>query len=176
MLIPIGFFGAGGAAGAYELISTAYGTGSSGTISFTSIPSTYKHLQIRYLGNKASSSDLRLTANSIASGYSAHYLQGDGSAVSSGAFTSQTTLIMQNSVGGSTANSFAAGIIDILDYASTAKNKTVRAFTGQTGTFNFVDLHSGMIPTTSALTTISLAISSGSWTTTSRFSLYGIKG
>jgi hypothetical protein len=33
--------------GAYDSIATVSGTGSSGTISFTSIPSTYTHLQIR---------------------------------------------------------------------------------------------------------------------------------
>jgi hypothetical protein len=36
-------------AGAYESIASATGTGSSATITFSSIPSTYQHLQILYL-------------------------------------------------------------------------------------------------------------------------------
>ena len=34
----------------FESIATVSGTGSSGTITFSSIPATYKHLQIRYIG------------------------------------------------------------------------------------------------------------------------------
>jgi len=40
--------------GDYESIATAIGTGSSGTITFGSIPSTYKHLQIRSIQRVAS--------------------------------------------------------------------------------------------------------------------------
>ena len=42
--------------GAYDSIATASGTGSSATISFTSIPSTYTHLQIRGIWNTTTGS------------------------------------------------------------------------------------------------------------------------
>jgi len=39
--------------GSYESIASASGTGSSGTITFSSIPSTYTHLQIRGIGRNS---------------------------------------------------------------------------------------------------------------------------
>jgi hypothetical protein len=184
MLIPFGVLSAAGAGGEpiipdYELIATAFGTGSSGTITFSSIPTDYKHLQIRYTSkNTSSSEDLYLRFNGITTtSYVTHRLQGLANDVTSGVNTGLGFIFLER--GGavsSVANSFAAGVIDILDYTSTVKNTTLKAFFGKNDNNNNVQLRSGLFMNTAAINSISLITSAGNHTTTSRFSLYGIKG
>jgi hypothetical protein len=181
MPIPLGILavaGAGGAAaGAYELIATANGTGSSGVITFSSIPSTYKHLQLRWT-SKTNSSDtqLLLTFNSLTS-YAYHQLIGTGSTVTSSAGTSAANILLNGGTeDNNAANIFAAGVMDILDYANTTTNKTVRALQGRNYN-NRIILTSGVSLSTNAISSITFTTGSGgSYTTASRFSLYGIKG
>jgi hypothetical protein len=185
MLIPIGFFGAGGASGPYELISTTLITTSTAGLSFTSIPSSYKHLQIRYVARNATSGtrdELSVRFNgSTAYNHAYHKLQGNGSSVASSATT--TTDVMNGGwmTGPSeTANVFGAGVIDILDYASTSKNKTIRSLSGLNGPSGgpYVSLNSGFFyANTNAITSIQLnTINVFNFAAGSRFSLYGIKG
>ena len=128
----------GGVATDYESIQTVtVGGGGSSSIDFTSIPSTYSHLQIRMIsrntGAFAGTLDNWLRFNSDSgSNYSFHILQGDGAAAAAGSGTTQTRVRMPNQSPGasSTANTFGAAVIDILDYTSTNKNKTVRVLYG----------------------------------------------
>ena len=163
--------------GAYELISTAYGTGSSGTITFSSIPSTYKHLQIRYAGLTSiagMSVNMRFNSDTGAN-YNAHYLYAQGSSVTSGSSGSATDILTFGLINGTSTTIPLSGVIDIVDYASTSKFKTSRSLTGITGSPELV-LGSGLWRSTSAISSASLALPAGNWTTASRFSLYGIKG
>lgn len=189
MLIPFGVFSAAGASGggggvpAYELISTAYGTGTSGNIAFLAIPQTYKHLQIRGVarGTRAAGYDginLRLN-DDLGSNYRSHRLYGTGGAVYSLA-NPQTTYLELSDIPAntSTANTTNALIVDILDYTATSKNKTVKTLAGLQDGSNFdIRLESGLWLSTAAVSQIDLNIAiSGSFNSISRFSLYGIKG
>ena len=186
-LFPLGLLsqggGANGGAAAFELISTAYGTGSSGTITFSSIPSTYKHLQIRYTGKitwgiEIAVMSLRFNSDS-ASNYNYHRMYDNAPSVASdssgGTITEISTFTLD---AGATGNElvFGAGVIDILDFASTTKNKTVRGLTGVKNSGSRISLSSGLWRSTSAVTSLSLIAPVGNFTTTSRFSLYGIRG
>lgn len=173
--------------GAFESIATATGTGSSGTITFSSIPSTYQHLQIRCISRNSSTStgsgDVLLRFNSdTGSNYAYHNLRGNGSVASAGGSASQTSIRMDNfsTNNGETSNIITAAIIDILDYASTSKYKTVRAFTGNDNNGNstaILRLNSGLWMSTSAIDTITLTLNlANNFTTQSTFALYGIKG
>lgn len=180
MLIPIGFFGAGGAAGSYELISTAYGTGSSGTVSFTSIASTYKHLQLRVASKSTGGQvDLKLQFNAdTGNNYGFHELRGNGSTVASsyggsGIPAIELTAAMSVST---TANAHGVAIIDIADYASVSKNKTIRSFHGQKDTNQLIVLTSGLWSSTAAINRVDIIAKTLNFDATSRFSLYGIKG
>jgi hypothetical protein len=174
--------GAGGGGGAYESIATATGTGSSATITFSSIPSTYKHLQIRAINRDtfgASFIDFgTLTFNSSTSGYAAHWLYGDGSTTSAFGSASRSNTGWWLGVGdGYTAGIVAATIYDIHDYASTTNNKTIRIFSGvDTNGAGRVALTSGLWANTSAITSISFTSPNANFTTNTVFSLYGIKG
>jgi hypothetical protein len=187
MLIPFGVLSAAGAGGvvaenAFEFISTANGTGSSGTIEFTSIPQDYKQLQIRYVASNTTSSEtLRLRLNGITTSvYAFHYLGYNATDQSVGASASQTQITLPTGIvrgdAGGGEDQVSGGIIDILDYASPSKNTTVRALYGVAGTSNVIYLESGLYNETTAVSSITFLTDSGNFTTKSRFSLYGIKG
>lgn len=167
----------------YESIATATGTGSSGTITFSSIPSGFKHLQIRGTA-RSTATNYTFTLkfnNDSGSNYAQHRLFGDGTSITaSGADTLTFASIGSNSISTTSSNIIGVNIIDILDYGSTSKYKTVRSFAGiddNSGTTaSQVVIRSGLWQSTSAITQIDLiAASSGSWTTQTTFALYGIK-
>ena len=152
-------------------------------IDFTSIPSTYKHLQLRANVQMASTADmdLRMGNGSIdtASNYSYHALYGSGSgsgaALNSGGAVSHGAYVGYFNSGG---GSFAGVVIDILDYADTNKYKTTRALEGNDSNGSgFVFLSSGLWMSTSAVNTLRFWSKDGvNIAAGSSFALYGIKG
>jgi hypothetical protein len=161
--------------GKFESIATATGTGSSATITFTSIPSTYQHLQIRTLSISASSdAAVYLRCNGVsANTYAQQGLFGNGSSVSVPANFSQTEIYQLIR---STATYPSVGIIDIHDYASSTKKKTIKSFmgedangSGRTGVF------SGLFNSTAAITSLTF-VATQNFATSTVFALYGIKG
>lgn len=164
---------------AFESIATATGTGSSGTITFSSIPSTYQHLQIRYTNRMGAAGDniiMRFNSDSGAN-YTRHVLYGTGAAATASGSTGVSSIGVGSFFNGSDTTQPQVGIIDIHDYASTSKNKTVRAFTGidMNGSGD-VDLISGLWINTNAVSTITLSVVGNTFSTNSTFALYGIKG
>ena len=160
---------------AFESIATA--TASSSTITFTSIPSTYQHLQLRGIINTGGSG-LYMRFNSDAgSNYATHFLQGNGSATSAGGSVSTDTAI-SSLYGGYPSNTPyypAAFIIDIHDYANTSKYKTVRSFYGMDnngGAVPYIRLGSGLWQNTNAISSIQM----NNISFTGTIALYGIKG
>ena len=168
----------------YESIASATGTGSSDTITFNSIPSTYQHLQIRWIAKDTAGSTtalLRLTCNGVAgTSYAHHQIFGDGAAVTASGAASVAFSVAGVIRSNATANVMGAGIIDIHDYTSTTKNKTIRTFSGSdanTGTTaDRVYLTSGLFNDTTAISSIALKTTGTAFSTTTVFSLYGIKG
>lgn len=172
------------ASGAFESIATVTGTGSSGTISFTSIPSTYTHLQLRYNGRCASGAItdhyIRLNGDT-GSNYTKHWMF---ALDSGGVYTSSPTSTTPPSLGyaqGYDTNPTTAGIIDIYDYNSTSKNKTIRYVTGgeeeQTTSQGSLVIGSALWQNSvNAINQIEIVLASSNWSSSSTFSLYGIKG
>lgn len=166
----------------FESIATvSVGAGGSSTITFSSIPSTYTHLQIRGIGRDSSSHNaylfMRFNTDTNAN-YTRRVLGGNGGSVySSGAI--DVSIIGAPYSLPSTANFFGASVIDILDYKNTSKYKTVRGITGwdNNGGSNYgnVELFSGLWRNTNAITSIELSCES-TFAQYSQFALYGIKG
>lgn len=168
----------------FESIATVTLNSSQSTISFTSIPSTYKHLQLRGFTHSTaafSESLLKTQFNGdTASNYAFHQIRGDGSGTSSAAYTSQTSIWIQAiPENGSGTSVFGGFIMDILDYANTNKNKTTRLLTGYdangSGRVYFM---SGLWQSTAAITSISIdgTYDSGQFAQYTSIALYGIKG
>ena len=188
--ITAGLFGTGvpPVTNSYESIATVtVGSGGSSSISFTSIPSTFKHLQIRGIVRDSAADTgvqnvvMALNSDTTHTNYRTHFLLGDGSSASggdiqvSGFYVGAALAVSNNGL----ANTFGATIIDILDYADTNKNKTVRILEGidLNGSGGQVRLQSSLWMNTAAVTSCTINVrSSGNLTQYSQFALYGIKG
>lgn len=168
--------GAAASTTSYESIATVtVGAGGSSSISFSSIPSTYKHLQVRAIGKPSTSQDwLCVRLNSATSGYSFHALYGSGSAVGAegGASVAYARMMLAD------PSQFGGFVIDILDYADTNKYKTLRSLWGfDNNGSGYVGINSSVYQSTSATTTVTLLNASGNnFVQYSTFALYGIKG
>jgi hypothetical protein len=171
--------------GDYQLIATESLTSNQPSVTFSNLgnfSSIYKHLQLRIVARTNASQEgedilLRINGDSNNLNYYYHALFGTGSvAGSESAGSINGARIMQAAANNFTANSFNAGVCEILDsYAS--KNKTMRTFSGLPGTYNRIWLASNLYNSTASLSSITLVGSAGgSFVTGSRFSLYGIKG
>lgn len=172
--------------GSYESIATvSVGSGGQSTITFSSIPATYKHLQIRYMSRSATATTTDVLSwrfnSDSGSNYSRHFLFGDGGGGGgvSGAATSDTRMTTDGTTGATaTAGIFGVGVVDILDYADTNKYKTLRAISvDDRNGAGLVVLNSGNWRSTSAVTTITIITNStANFSQHSSFALYGIKG
>jgi hypothetical protein len=156
------------------------GSAGAATVTFSSIPATYKHLQIRYIGRtdfSTAGADFLYSLNSDTtnSNYAYHRLGGEGSVAFAQSSTSSRIVGINNGASAG-ASMFAAGVMDILDYANTSKNKTIRNLVGSDRNGSgLVSMYSNLWMNTNAVTTISLIPENGNWVQYSQFALYGIK-
>ena len=172
-----------GAAGDFESIATVtVGAGGAASIEFTSIPGTYQHLQVRVLLRSdyltGAGGYLELNGDTSSS-YRNHILSGNGSSAS-GTDWGALTLGMgcgYDTGSSSLSNTFAASVIDILDYANTSKNTTVRMLSGkETNGAGNVGVWSGLYVNTGAVTQIKFKFGGAAqWVQHSTAALYGIK-
>jgi hypothetical protein len=168
----------------YESIATTtVGSGGSSTITFSSISSSYQHLQIRVMarGNNANTYDsfyVRFNSDS-GNNYTFRSLQSDGATVSSNSISPYSGLRGTELSGNTaTANIFGVAIIDIIDFSSTVKYKTGKVLGGvdRNGT-GAVTINSGIWANTAAVNSVTIVPVFGtSFLQYSSFALYGMKG
>ncbi len=164
--------------GAYDSIATTTLGSAQSSITFSSIPSTYTHLQIRMLANMNADINIRFNGDT-SSTYPYHFLYGAGSTPVSGADNVKTFgYLGYGGFSGSTA--FSAIVTDVLDYTSTSKKKTIRTLMGNDGNTvgGGIMLASSFWDTTpAAINSITIFSNGGAnFGTNSSFALYGIKG
>jgi hypothetical protein len=174
----------------YDSIAT-YTVGSGGTsvITFSSIPQTYKHLQLR-LHSRTNGALTRaylqyfINGDTSTTNYSFNYMMGTGSGVMARDFNSGGSQQISSLAAGDNyaSNIFAGTVTDILDYTSTNKTKVFRTTSGipnaapNTMTTLYVE---NLVNTTSAITQITIQPTSGYGTSLMQggiYALYGIKG
>ena len=164
--------------GSYDAIGTVVvGSGGQSTVTFSSIPSTYKHLQIRGIGitsTAATSHRIRMNSDT-GSNYAVHYLLGDGGSASAGAITSTTNGFISTSPNSTIYPGIS--VCDILDYSNTNKYKTTRSLGGgdMNGAGGYVVLYSSVWMNTAAITSLTLFPGLGNFSEYTQFDLYGIK-
>lgn len=170
----------------YSIQTATVTSGGNGAITFSSIPQTYTHLQVRAITRSDSSNVYnawwRFTINGITTTtYSEHDLNGNGSTASASSGTGQTDISGFYSPGSDAgANMFGAQLIDILDYTNTNKYKTVRYLSGTDINFSTtrlgIDFGSGANYTnTNAITSITFTPVYNNWVQYTQFALYGVK-
>lgn len=171
--------------GAYDSIATTtVGSGGAASITFSSIPATYTHLQIRAFArtNRSAVADyalVRFNSDTTSANYRSHYLDGDGTTAASYDFGNASGVLFQRfGAANASASIFGAGILDLLDYQNANKYKTIRNLGGtDTNGGGTIDLGSGVWLSTSAVTSITIAPGGGTlFNEYSSFALYGIKG
>lgn len=150
-------------------------------LEFNNIPQTYTHLQIRayMFGDSGGQMNLRLN-NDTGSNYTSHYMYGTNASAISGGTSSASTAINSGGInlyGGLFATNPRVLVLDILDYTSTVKNKTVRLLTGVENNGNGeVAIQGGCwLNSSAAVTTVNFNYPAGKIAQYSHFALYGIK-
>ena len=169
----------------YDSIATVtVGSGGSGTVTFSSIPSTYTHLQVRITAqsNRATYSldDIKIKFNADTGSHGVICLHGEGTTAEGNYITNN---IGERALGTSVVGNFGAYVVDILDYRNTNKYKTYRALAGTdsngvvAGYAPMINLVSGLWQSTAAITDLTFTPVTGTlFTQYSSFALYGIKG
>jgi hypothetical protein len=169
--------------GDFESIASTVVSSPVASVTFSSIPADYKHLQVRCMAQTnrgaVSFDGGKTTFNGdTASNYSTHNLTGTGATASSSSLLTTYMQLPWAAFGTTTDLNWGGAVIDILDYADTNKFKTVRALGGADGNgTGYVTLTSGNWRSTSAITSISITPDGGTtFSQYSSFALYGIKG
>jgi hypothetical protein len=175
--------GKSGHLSSYSSIATqTVGSGGASSITFNSIPSTYTHLQIRMLARATDNNTIvygRFNGSGV--NYARHNIYANGSSATANATTSTDASFFGTcSPNAVNSSMFGTSIIDILDYANTNKNKTVRSLAGSdhnatAGFDGWFYLQSGLWADTSAINSINLFAGAGSFAQYSSFALYGVK-
>lgn len=165
----------------YDSIATvSVDAGGASSVVFSSIPQTYKHLQVRILARSTSvSSQMYIVQRMNGIGgnsYTQHGIYADGSTVTGNGAANDVAVIQRFTGGGAAADIFGAAIIDYVDYTNANKKPVMRSLGGVdlNGT-GVVGFYSTMIQTNGAITELSFIPSSSNFAQYSSFALYGIK-
>jgi hypothetical protein len=167
--------GGAAAGGDFESIATVtVGSGGVSSITFSSIPSTYKHLQIRALtvtSTPSNGSAIQFNSDTTSSNYKYHSVYGTGSSASAGNGSPAYAPFFN---GGAATTSPGSMVLDILDYSNTNKYTTIRSLDGYDANGSgYVGLTSGLWMNTAAISSIKF---DAAYLQYSSFALYGIKG
>jgi len=182
----LGLLGASvsGVAGAYDLLETVALTQNTNSIDFQNINtySDYDHLEIRLTArsDRISFDDdpIALNFNSDTSNsYTTNRLIALPSGLQALSTVSGARVeLVSVTAADSATNYFGSGIINIMDFNSSAKNTTVQAIIGMNDA-NIINILSGLYASTNAITSIELtSVTGNNFISGSRFSLYGYKG
>jgi len=146
------------------------------SVTFSSIPQTYTHLQIRtFAAATSASSSIKVVLNADTTGanYYRHILYTNGS--SNVATNGTSAYIGPVNLSGA-ANIFTGAITDIHDYTNTNKYKPARVLSGtDMNSSGVIEIDSFVWLNTAAITSIQLLSDVGSFVPYSSFALYGIK-
>lgn len=159
----------------FQTIATSISDGSSGTITFSDIPQTYTHLQLRGYAAATGTTQLDARFNNVSTNsYSHHVLGQYGAGTFGEGEGARNTMIFEGLT--HETNTFSAYVIDILDYTTT-KNKSTRGIQGFSNDGSVRgSIASNAFYSSAAITRIDLIARSANFRSGSVFALYGIKG
>lgn len=168
----------------FEQISTTILGSNTTSVTFSSIPSTYKHLQVRMVVQDTAGAGLVTNGMRIngdgAANYSTHWVRGTGTTSTVTGSDTGSSYMVYNTSSTGVAGSFTLYIIDLYNYANTSTFKTMRMLMGMGQTSangTNVGLHVGNWRNTAAVSSLTfLEVGGNAFITGSRFSLYGISG
>jgi hypothetical protein len=152
----------------YTPLATVTLGASASSVTFSSIPATYRDIVVIFGGSNSSANNLQLRFNADSgSNYSFVYAEGNGSVTESGAFTSQTTSFIGNIGTGQNAV-----VAQVMDYSATDKHKTTISRSNRPDAN--VQMSASRWANTAAITSIEVRVAGGTIDTASVLSIYGI--
>jgi len=157
-----------------KIASVTVGAGGASSIDFTSIPSTYTDLCLKFSGRCDTVDNINITFNGSTTSYTTRYLYGSGSAAASA--SASTQYVGATNASTYTANAFGNAEIYIPNYAG-SNNKSISTDSVQETNVStvYMVLDAALWSNTAAITSLSLAPSSGKYVQYSTATLYGIK-
>jgi hypothetical protein len=159
-----------------SIATTTVGAGGVSSITFSSIPSTYKHLQIRLFSNAGGNDTFYQFNGDTGANYTRHFLYGNGTSALAGSSISVDSGSIAYSAPTANTNVFGAAIFDVLDYANTSKNTTTRSITGfNNNGIGLVVQYSGLWLNTAAVSSIVMRPYAGNFNQYTSVALYGVK-
>ena len=162
------------------IASTTVGAGGIGTITFNSIPQTYKHLQIRGYHKLTGVSYEGYTRVRFNNDTATNYSQKQWYANTNNALTTNTYTSETSTTGAWIGDSmWSSGVTDILDYTNTNKKRNTRTWSGGylTTSTGYAVFPVGQWNSTSAISRIDIiAPNSGNFAQYTVIALYGLKG
>ena len=172
---------AAGGGAAYDLLETTVLTSSASSITFSGLDAytDYKHLQVRAVARNSNgnyNSEMNVQFNGVSgTSYAYHYVYGSSASGVSSTDGMEDIWVTGNSYA---PNRYGGIVMDILDFASTNKNTTVRSLSGFGGFNSQIRFTGGLFVNTSAITSITFDsyVPTQDLHSGTRISLYGVKG
>lgn len=154
----------------YTLISETVLGSAQASVTFSSIPSTYKDLVMEVVGSGSTSISYYTQLNGdTGANYSTTWISGDGAAASSSRQSAMTAIWF-----GGVWTSIGNHQHQLMSYANTSVNKTMLGRSNNAG--NQVSAMVGLWRSTAAVTSWTVYAASGTWSTGSTFRLWGVVG
>ena len=156
----------------YTPIATYTASGTIGSYTFSSIPSTYTDLVVILAPIAAGgAADIYMTFNGdTASNYSASILYGSGSSAGNTTYSNQNNIII-DFYGSAISSEISNRVLQLQNYSNATTYKTAISRANRAG--SGVDAIFGMWRSTAAISSITFTLSS-SFASGSTFTLYGI--
>lgn len=155
----------------YDVVATQTLNSTSSTITFSSIPQTYQNL-ILVVFTRTDNGNFKINVNSdTGSNYSATFMRGNGTSVSSSRTTNQTAYIPDTPSG----SDKGLGIFQFQNYSNTTTYKTILNRSGDV--IPQITASVALWRSTSAISTITLTQPNAGqpFASGSTFAIYGIK-
>jgi hypothetical protein len=149
----------------YKPLANATLSSAVATLTFASIPATYRDL-VLVVNNASTTSDIRMQINNDSTtNYSFTFIRGESAGANSSTGTLGSFAVTGN--GG-------FGTIELMDYSATDKHKTGLRVRNARAVQDLVDLGALRWGSTAAITTLQFFLTTGNLAAGSTFTLYGI--
>jgi hypothetical protein len=150
----------------YEPIATTTLSTTATTVTFSTIPQTYTDLIMVFNGTGGNNVSLQFNSDT-GNNYSTTRIRGDGSSASSSRWSNIPTMY------GSFSSGLQNSIWHVFNYTNTTTNKTGLNRGG--GAADNVEAYVGLWRNTSAISSMTVNVQSGNFSSGSTFALYGIR-
>lgn len=171
----------GGATWLIERINV--GSAGASSVTFSNIPQTFKHLQVRGFNRSVSASTggmwgkVYLNGDTTTSNYAQHSLYGAGASAAVTGYNASAYTQYSFFTAHTGDNSWGSVVMDVLDYRSTNKNKTSRFLSGYDANGSGLIMFSSELwMSTAAVTSLTIDNTGANFAQYSSFALYGVVG